>query len=366
SSNPSGAASAATRRRASAMPLVSSTGITICSELPRVTGSFPARDRHARPAPRPRIDGKFIAQALGAPQPQAEPAAGRKAVLQRELDVCDARALVDERQAQAPARALGERLDLDLAAAAVDHGVARELARGRDDLGLVHQAEPDGLRLLAQELPCPHDVLRRAHRELDAAGGGALRGPSRDHRDVQARTSSSRRCSSAMPFSTFSAVCTPSSGRPSSTRVIATDGCIPTTTVCASSTRAIAEMFAIMRPMNESTTSSAEMSIRTPRERSFEIFAVRSSCSVRASWSCMSTWIVTAETAPSSGSGCVPSAALPGLFLDLPAGALERDAKSVGERRLGDHLAEIHAQVHDGLRDLRPDAADDAVGAHQA
>src|SRR6185503_1582780 len=183
-SNPSGAASAATRRRASAMPLVSSTGITICSELPRVTGSFPARDRHARPAPRPRIDGKFIAQALGAPQPQAEPAAGRKAVLQRELDVCDARALVDERQAQAPARALGERLDLDLAAAAVDHGVARELARGRDDLGLVHQAEPDGLRLLAQELPCPHDVLRRAHRELDAAGGGALRGPSRDHRDV--------------------------------------------------------------------------------------------------------------------------------------------------------------------------------------
>ena len=83
-SNPSDAARAATRRRASAMPLLLD-GIRIVRELPRVTGSFPARDRHARPAPRPRIDAMaFIAQPLGAPQAQAEPAAGRKAVLHRE------------------------------------------------------------------------------------------------------------------------------------------------------------------------------------------------------------------------------------------------------------------------------------------
>ncbi len=32
---------------------------------------------------------------------------------------------------------------------------------------------------------------------------------------------------------------------------------------------------------------------------------------------------------------------------------------------LVDHVAQVDAEVHDGLRDLRPDAADDAVGAHQ-
>ena len=46
-----------------------------------------------------------------------------------------------------------------------------------------------------------------------------------------AAAASSLRCRSAMPFSTLSAVCTPSIGKPSSTRVMATAGCIPTTTV---------------------------------------------------------------------------------------------------------------------------------------
>ena len=68
-----------------------------------------------------------------------------------------------------------------------------------------------------------------------------------------------------MPFSTFSAVRTPGSDRPSSTSVMATAGRMPTTTVSASSTRAMAAMLPSMRPMNESTISSAEMSISTPR-----------------------------------------------------------------------------------------------------
>ncbi len=67
------------------------------------------------------------------------------------------------------------------------------------------------------------------------------------------------------PFSTSSAVRTPGNDSPSSTRVMATAGRMPTTTVSASSTRDMPAMLPIMRPMNESTMSSAEMSIRTPR-----------------------------------------------------------------------------------------------------
>jgi hypothetical protein len=53
--------------------------------------------------------------------------------------------------------------------------------------------------------------------------------------------------------------------------------------------RAIAAMFASMRPMNESTISSEEMSINTPRARLATMRSVRSSCRVIASRSCMST-----------------------------------------------------------------------------
>ncbi len=53
--------------------------------------------------------------------------------------------------------------------------------------------------------------------------------------------------------------------------MIATAGRMPTTTVSASSTRDIAAMLPSMRPMNESTISSAEMSISTPRARSLTI-----------------------------------------------------------------------------------------------
>ena len=49
---------------------------------------------------------------------------------------------------------------------------------------------------------------------------------------------------SSMPFSTLSAVRTPGSDSPSSTSVMATAGRMPTTTVRASSTRAMAAMFA--------------------------------------------------------------------------------------------------------------------------
>jgi hypothetical protein len=47
--------------------------------------------------------------------------------------------------------------------------------------------------------------------------------------------------------------------------------------VVASSTRDIAAILPSMRPMNESTISSAEMSINTPRAPVAAIRAVRSS-----------------------------------------------------------------------------------------
>ncbi|CAM2160733.1 hypothetical protein PT2222_80317 [Paraburkholderia tropica] len=51
---------------------------------------------------------------------------------------------------------------------------------------------------------------------------------------------------------------------------------------------------------------------------------------------------------------------------DGRAGALQRDREGVGERGFGGDVAQIDAQMHDGLRNLRTDAADDAVRAHQA
>jgi hypothetical protein len=79
---------------------------------------------------------------------------------------------------------------------------------------------------------------------------------------------------------------------------MATAGCIPTSTVRASRIRAIPAMLAIIRPMKLSTTSTAEMSISTPWAPVFEIFSVRSSCRARASWSCMSTWMLTRRRSP--------------------------------------------------------------------
>ena len=80
-----------------------------------------------------------------------------------------------------------------------------------------------------------------------------------------------------MPLSTFSAVRMPLRDSPNSTRVMATAGCIPTSTVSASSSLAMPAILASIRPMKESTISNAEMSINTPRARDFTIRSVRSS-----------------------------------------------------------------------------------------
>ena len=78
-------------------------------------------------------------------------------------DILDPRPSIDEVQAQPFPPAVLERLPAHLATEAVDDGVARELAGGGDDLGLVDDAESDLLRHLPHALPGQHDVLFRAH-----------------------------------------------------------------------------------------------------------------------------------------------------------------------------------------------------------
>ena len=123
--------------------------------------------------------------------------------------------------------------------------------------------------------------------------------------------------------------------------------------------------------MNESTTSSAEMSISTPRRaRSRRCASVRSSCSVIARRSCMSTWMVTRRQLPILRIGMRSMTRRQRRrwpCCTVEPARVERDRRSAsGERRLGDDVREVDAEVDDRLRDLRPDAADDALGAHQA
>ncbi len=92
-----------------------------------------------------------------------------------------------------------------------------------------------------------------------------------------------------MPSSTLSTVSTPRSSSPSSTSVMATAGCIPTTTVRASMMRAIAAMSESTRPMKESTISSSEMSMSTPRAPVRSSSERMRSCKWMTVWSSMST-----------------------------------------------------------------------------
>src|SRR5580698_10572278 len=167
---------------------------------------------------------------------------------------------------------------------------------------------------------------------------------------------------------------------PSSTRVMATAGCMPTTTVSAPKTRDIAAMFASMRPMKESTISSEELSISTPAEPQSEMRCATSSCNCMASLSCMSTWMVISRNGPMRRIGILSiSAVLPhrGHRPSVstargrrdtyygPAALVQCQCERVRQLRLGDHVFQIDAEMNDGLRDLRPDAADDAFGAHK-
>ena len=116
------------------------------------------------PCPGADVMSNSLRQPLGAAEAEAQAAAGRVAVLQRQRDVGDARALVGEGQAHAAAPAVAQHLDAQRAAAAVVDRVAAELARRGDDLGLIDQAEAGGDRARPHRLPHPHDVVGGAER----------------------------------------------------------------------------------------------------------------------------------------------------------------------------------------------------------
>src|SRR5689334_15962753 len=179
-----------------------------------------------------------------------------------------------------------------------------------------------------------------------------------------APSASNFRRNNTMPRSTLSAVATPGSDNPSSTSVMATAGCMPTRMVSAPRIFPMLEMSLTMRPMNESTISSVEMSMSTPRLAFLTMAFDRSSCSLSAIWSCMSIWIVTSRNSPIRSIGTFSTWQL--LLERIAAGALQRKRQRVGEIRFRRHSLQIHAQVHDGLRDLRAHARDDAFRAHES
>src|ERR1051326_5833115 len=177
-----------------------------------------------------------------------------------------------------------------------------------------------------------------------------------------------------MPESTFRAVRTPGRERPSSTKVMATAGCIPTTTVSASRTRDMAAMFPSILPMKESTISKLEISISTPRASVSLIIFVRSSCRANARRSCMSTWIVTSRYSPIFRIGIFSNQLLLTLLRiwlrlvthERKASPLQRDFESRSKRGLGGDVLQVNAEMHDGLCDLRAHATDDAICSHEA
>jgi hypothetical protein len=115
---------------------------------------------------RARIDGEFVDQALGAAQAEAQAAAGGVAVAQRLLEV-GMPGPSSTKTRPTPARACRRpAVEVDVAAAAVLDGVARQLAGGRDQLGLVDQAQPSSSArsrtMLAQRRP--HVLVERSGR----------------------------------------------------------------------------------------------------------------------------------------------------------------------------------------------------------
>src|SRR5688500_5889194 len=122
--------------------------------------SSPTGDRDARALAGLRFDGELVRQATRAAQPEPEPGAGGEAVAHRLLDIRDAGALVVEGQAQpSPAEVL-DALDDDVSAAAILHGVPRQLACGGDNLRLIDQVESQLHGALPHRLAYRDDVFR--------------------------------------------------------------------------------------------------------------------------------------------------------------------------------------------------------------
>ena len=155
--------------------------------------------------------------------------------------------------------------------------VARQLAGGGDHLGLVDEAEA----------AAPGRACRTACRAQDDVVLG-LEGERRQSRyDVHRRrppVGIGRGRRSAIPRSTFERRADARQRQPSSTSVIATAGCMPTTTVSASRMRAMRRDVGD-HPADERVDDLERRRCRSARRgrRSARSASVRSSCSVSAS-----------------------------------------------------------------------------------
>src|SRR5262245_3002884 len=146
---------------------------------------------------------------------------------------------------------------------------------------------------------------------------------------------------------------------PSCTMVIASSGLIPTITVIAPRSRAMAAILRSVCELNESTTSIAATSMITPFARSRRIRSIRS-CWKATSWSSSRAVCTEAmrygpslriETRGGSGGAArlSPDILAPhDREAEQPLGLLDA-ALQVADRV---HLAEVDADGHQRLRDL--------------
>src|SRR6185437_12456199 len=261
------------------------------------------------------------------------------AVRERQVDVRDARSFIAELQLDAGPPVTGlDRFDLGHATAAVHQRVPREFARGRYQLGLVDQRQSVLGRHDPHLLAHADDVVSRLDLHLI-------------HQDFP--------FSISRPFSALSAVRTPVSGSPSSVSVIATAGRMPTMTVSASNSREIEPIMDSIRPMNESTISTAVMSMITPCAPVAASSSARSSCKRMTVSSSSSIWIETNSVCPIFRIGtCSISEPFSFGGYHLQPSLAQRERKGIGERRLSGDVTELDAERHDRLCDLRPDAGD--------
>src|SRR5688572_11803296 len=118
--------------------------------------SSPTDDCDAGAFPRLGVNLELVRQAPRAAQTEAEPAAGGVAIAHGQLDIGDAGAFVLERQPQAAPPIVVDPVDGHRPAPTILDGVARQLARGSDDLGLIDQVETELDGALPDRLPYPH------------------------------------------------------------------------------------------------------------------------------------------------------------------------------------------------------------------
>src|SRR5918993_6090465 len=134
--------------------------------------SSPTDDRDAGAFPRLGVNLELAGQAPRAAETEAEAAAGGVAIAHGELDIGDAGAFVLERQPQTAPPVIVDPIDGHGPAPAVLDGVARQLAGGGDDLGLIDQVETELDGALPDRLPYPHYVVRCPDRALVAKKNG--------------------------------------------------------------------------------------------------------------------------------------------------------------------------------------------------